>query len=48
VSYCDFTITEVERRFELRIEGNRDLFSAIHPVEISPLLRQILEEDVPA
>jgi hypothetical protein len=47
VSYSDFTITEVKRRFELRIEENRDLFSAIRPIEISPLLRQILEENVP-
>jgi hypothetical protein len=47
VSYEDFTITEVKRRFQLRIEENRDLFSSIPAVEIGRLLREILAENVP-
>jgi hypothetical protein len=47
VSYKDFTITEVKRRFQLRVQENRDLFSSIPAVEISRLLREILAENVP-
>jgi hypothetical protein len=47
VSYRDFTITEVKRRFQLRVEEDRDLFSSIPTVEISHLLREILTENVP-
>jgi hypothetical protein len=47
VSYKDFTIKEVKRRFQLRIEENRDLFSGIPAVEIGPLLRETLAETVP-
>jgi hypothetical protein len=47
VSYRDFTIKEVKRRFQLRIEATRDLFSSIPAVEISQRLRETLAEDVP-
>lgn len=47
MSYRDFTIGEIKRRFELRIEEERDLFSTIPAVEITPHLRQTLEENVP-
>jgi hypothetical protein len=47
MSYRDFTITEVKRRFQLRVEEDRDLFSSIPAVEISQLLREILAENVP-
>jgi hypothetical protein len=47
VSYRDFTITEVKRRFQIRVEENRDVFSSIPAVEISPLLSEILAENIP-
>ena len=47
MSYSDFTIREIKRRFQLRIEEDRDLFSSVPAVEISPLLREILAENVP-
>jgi hypothetical protein len=47
MSYRDFTITEVKRRFGLRVEESRDLFSSIPAVEISPLLSETLAENIP-
>jgi hypothetical protein len=47
VSYSDFTIEEIKRRFNLKLEENRDLYSSIAPVEISPLAQQTLAENVP-
>jgi hypothetical protein len=47
VSYSDFTIDEVKLRFSLRLEEDRDLYATIAPVEISPLLRETLAENVP-
>lgn len=47
MSYGDFTIEEIKRRFGLRLEEDRDLFSSIPPVEISPLARETLAENVP-
>jgi hypothetical protein len=47
VSYSDFTIEEIKRRFNLKLEENRDLYSSIPPVEISPLAQQTLAENVP-
>ena len=47
MSYKDFTIREVKRRFQIRIDEDRDLFSGIPAVEISPLLRDTLAETVP-
>lgn len=47
MSYSDFTIDEIKRRFGIRLEENRDLFATIPPAEVSPLLRQILEVYVP-
>ncbi len=47
MSYSDFTIEEVKLRFSLRLEEDRDLYATIAPVEISPLLRETLAENVP-
>jgi hypothetical protein len=47
VSYRDFTIGEIKRKFQLRIEEDRDSFSSNLAVEISRLLRERLAEDVP-
>jgi hypothetical protein len=47
VSYKDFTIGEIKRRFQLRVEEDRDLFSSIPAVEISHRLRETLDENIP-
>jgi hypothetical protein len=47
VSYSDFTIDEVKLRFSLQLQEDRDLYATIPPVEISPLLRETLAENVP-
>ena len=47
MSYRDFTIDEVKPRFSLRLEEHRGPHASIPPVEISPLLRETLAENVP-
>jgi hypothetical protein len=47
VSYSDFTIDAVKQRFGLRLEEGRDLYASVPPVQISPLLRETLAENVP-
>jgi hypothetical protein len=47
VSYSDFSIDDVKARFNLRLEEGQDLFAAVPAVEISPLLRDTLAENVP-
>lgn len=47
MSYSDFSIDDVKARFNLRLEEGQDLFAAVPAVEISPLLRDTLAENVP-
>ncbi len=48
MSYSEFkTIAEVRERFELRVDESKNLFSDIQPVEVSELLQQILERNIP-
>lgn len=47
MSYSDFSVEDVKTRFNLRLEEGQDLFAAVPAVEISPLLREILAENVP-
>src|SRR5262249_28462306 len=47
VSYSDYTIDAVKQRFGLRLEEGRDLYASVPPVQISPLLRETLAENVP-
>ena len=45
--YSDFTIDDLKSKFNLKIERRVELFPAVEPVSPSPLLREILEENLP-
>jgi hypothetical protein len=47
VSYSDFSIEDVKARFNLQLDEKQDLFGTVSPVDISPLLRETLVENVP-
>ncbi len=47
MSYSDFTLELACREFTLDVQDELDLFSAVPPVRVSPLLGAILEEHVP-
>lgn len=47
MSYSDFTLEELKIKFNLTIQEQVELFQAIEPVNPSPLLRDILEENIP-
>jgi hypothetical protein len=47
MSYSDFTLPEVKKRFNLSTEENSDLFAAVEEVPVSPLLTEFLAENVP-
>jgi hypothetical protein len=47
VSYSDFSIEDVKTRFHLGLQEGQDLFASVPAVEVSPLLREILAENVP-
>jgi len=45
--YSDFTISDLKSKFNLKIEKRVELFPAVEPVSPSPLLREVLEENLP-
>ncbi|MBC6422756.1 MAG: hypothetical protein GDA38_15475 [Hormoscilla sp. SP12CHS1] len=45
--YSDFTISDLKSKFNLKIERRVELFPAVEPVSPSPLLREVLEENLP-
>ena len=47
MSYSEFTLEELKSKFNLTIQEQVALFQAIEPVKPSPLLRDILEENIP-
>lgn len=47
MSYSDFTIEDVKTRFNLRLDEGQDLYAAVPPLDVSPLLRETLAEGVP-
>jgi len=47
MSYSDFTISDINDKFQLDIEESINLFSDIEKVLISDSLNQILEENIP-
>jgi hypothetical protein len=47
VSYSDFTIEDVKTRFDLRLDEGQDVYASVGAVEVSPLLRETLAENVP-
>jgi len=47
MSYSDFTLAKVIKEFGLKITDNYRMYSEIHEVEPSNLLRQTLEQNIP-
>jgi len=47
MSYSDFDLKKVRSAFDLNIVETEDLFSQVDPVAISPLLAEILKQNVP-
>ncbi len=47
MSYRDFTIRDLKQRFGLQIGEERDLFSELSSIEVSPALTETLAETVP-
>ncbi len=47
MSYSDFTLSQLESEFSLLLQERVEIFKEIKPVTPSPLLREILEENIP-
>jgi hypothetical protein len=47
MSYSEFTLNDIHEKFGLLIEEQADMFSEVKQTEVSTLLRQILDENVP-
>jgi hypothetical protein len=47
MAYSDFTLTSITKAFSLSIRDQVDMFSAVAEVQISPLLKETLQENVP-
>lgn len=47
MSYSDFTLSQLERDFQLIMNERLKIFSDVEPVEISQFLAEILAENVP-
>jgi hypothetical protein len=47
MAYSDFTLTSITKAFNLTIRDRVDMFSNVAEVQISPLLKETLQENVP-
>jgi hypothetical protein len=47
MAYSDFTLTSITKAFSLSIRDRVDMFSTVAEVQISPLLKETLQENVP-
>ncbi|MCK4493807.1 MAG: hypothetical protein KAU26_07105, partial [Methylococcales bacterium] len=47
MSYSDFTLKKVKAQFDLEIIEQTDLFSTLDEIEISPLLTELLTQNIP-
>jgi hypothetical protein len=47
MAYSDFSLTSITKAFSLTIRDQVDMFSAVTEVQISPLLKETLQENVP-
>lgn len=47
MAYSDFTLTSITKAFSLSIRDRVDMFSTVAEVQISPLLQETLQENVP-
>jgi hypothetical protein len=47
MSFSDFTLADVKQMFGLRVVEIPDVFAAVAPVPVSPLLHAVLQESLP-
>ena len=47
MSYSEFNLPEVKKRFHLTTEEASDLFAAVEEIPMSPLLAELLAENIP-
>jgi len=47
MAYSDFDLKKVKQNLGIQLSENARLFSDIQPIEISPLLKEILAENIP-
>ncbi len=47
MSYRDFTLSDIEKQFQLTIDETTNLFASLHEIAISDAFRAILDENVP-
>jgi hypothetical protein len=47
MAYSDFTLTSITKAFSLSIRDQVDMFSTVAEVQISPLLKETLQENIP-
>lgn len=47
MSYSEFSLPEVKKRFQLTSEEASDLFAAVEEAPVSPLLSELLAENIP-
>ncbi len=47
MAYSDFTLKTVKAEFQLRFVENTALFADIQPIELSPFLSELLQQNVP-
>ncbi len=47
MAYSDFDLKKVKQLLDIQLSENRRLFFDIQPIEISPILKEILAENIP-
>ena len=47
MAYSDFTLKKVKAQFDLKLIEQTDLFSTLDEIEISPLLAELLTQNIP-
>jgi hypothetical protein len=47
MAYSDFTLTSITKAFNLTIRDQVDMFTTVTEIQISPLLKETLQENVP-
>lgn len=47
MAYSDFTLSEVAKRFQVTLDEQRDLFSSIGPMQLSSIMSENLNENIP-
>ncbi len=47
MAYSDFTLSEIKEKFQLTVEEETDIFSAVRETKISDFLAEMLKENIP-